>query len=79
MQPIDLAYPHPSPEPSYPQAHPAELGVLCELTEGAFDPLVRIIDKNVKQNSSITLVLSARHAAPAEDGAVSPWQWVLQK
>lgn len=41
---------------------PAELGVICELTEGAFDPLVRITDKKVKQNSSITLVLSAEQS-----------------
>ncbi|KAK4829578.1 hypothetical protein QYF61_005678 [Mycteria americana] len=29
---------------------PAQLGVVCKLTEGALDPLVHIIDKDVKQN-----------------------------
>ncbi|KAK4831669.1 hypothetical protein QYF61_018636 [Mycteria americana] len=29
---------------------PAQLGVICKLTEGALDPLVQIIDKDVKQN-----------------------------
>ncbi|KAK4832565.1 hypothetical protein QYF61_024065 [Mycteria americana] len=29
---------------------PAQLGVLCKLTEGALDPLIQIIDKDVKQN-----------------------------
>ncbi|KAK4825630.1 hypothetical protein QYF61_001415 [Mycteria americana] len=29
---------------------PTQLGVVCKLTEGALDPLVQIIDKDVKQN-----------------------------
>ncbi|KAK4832478.1 hypothetical protein QYF61_023525 [Mycteria americana] len=29
---------------------PAQLGVICKLTEGALDPLIQIIDKDVKQN-----------------------------
>ncbi|KAK4830691.1 hypothetical protein QYF61_012860 [Mycteria americana] len=29
---------------------PTQLGVICNLTEGALDPLVQIIDKDVKQN-----------------------------
>ncbi|KAK4816620.1 hypothetical protein QYF61_019319 [Mycteria americana] len=29
---------------------PAQLGVICKLTEGALDPLIQIIDKNTKQN-----------------------------
>ncbi|KAK4827978.1 LOW QUALITY PROTEIN: hypothetical protein QYF61_022680 [Mycteria americana] len=29
---------------------PTQLGVVCKLTEGALDPFVRIIDKDVKQN-----------------------------
>ncbi|KAK4810750.1 hypothetical protein QYF61_007724 [Mycteria americana] len=29
---------------------PAQLGVVCKLIEGALDPLVQIIDKDVKQN-----------------------------
>ncbi|KAK4815176.1 hypothetical protein QYF61_021036 [Mycteria americana] len=29
---------------------PAQLGVICKLTEGALDPFVQIIDKDVKQN-----------------------------
>ncbi|KAK4814174.1 hypothetical protein QYF61_010006 [Mycteria americana] len=29
---------------------PAQLGVACKLTEGALDPLVQIIDKDIKQN-----------------------------
>ncbi|KAK4817223.1 LOW QUALITY PROTEIN: hypothetical protein QYF61_004134 [Mycteria americana] len=29
---------------------PAQLGVICKLTEGALDPFVQILDKNVKQN-----------------------------
>ncbi|KAK4821552.1 hypothetical protein QYF61_022017 [Mycteria americana] len=29
---------------------PAQLGVICKLTEGAVDPLVQIIDKDIKQN-----------------------------
>ncbi|PKU44632.1 hypothetical protein llap_5068 [Limosa lapponica baueri] len=29
---------------------PTQLGVVCELTEDALDPLVQIIDKDVKEN-----------------------------
>ncbi|KAK4815510.1 LOW QUALITY PROTEIN: hypothetical protein QYF61_003068 [Mycteria americana] len=29
---------------------PAQLGVICKLTEGALDPFVQIIDKDIKQN-----------------------------
>ncbi|KAK4806798.1 hypothetical protein QYF61_005594 [Mycteria americana] len=29
---------------------PAQLGVVCKLTEGALDPLIQIIDKDIKQN-----------------------------
>ncbi|KAK4827220.1 hypothetical protein QYF61_015248 [Mycteria americana] len=29
---------------------PTQLGVICKLTEGALDPLIQIIDKDVKQN-----------------------------
>ncbi|KAK4820014.1 hypothetical protein QYF61_017393 [Mycteria americana] len=29
---------------------PAQLGVICKLTEGALDPFVQIIDKEIKQN-----------------------------
>ncbi|KAK4814264.1 hypothetical protein QYF61_012819 [Mycteria americana] len=29
---------------------PAKLGVICRLTEGALDPFIQIIDKDVKQN-----------------------------
>ncbi|KAK4817189.1 LOW QUALITY PROTEIN: hypothetical protein QYF61_003582, partial [Mycteria americana] len=29
---------------------PAQLGVICKLTEGALDPFVQILDKDVKQN-----------------------------
>ncbi|KAK4822830.1 hypothetical protein QYF61_020124 [Mycteria americana] len=29
---------------------PAQLGVVCKLTEGALDPFVQIIDKDIKQN-----------------------------
>ncbi|KAK4807797.1 hypothetical protein QYF61_023630 [Mycteria americana] len=29
---------------------PAQLGVICKLTEGALDPLVQIVDKDIKQN-----------------------------
>ncbi|KAK4817510.1 hypothetical protein QYF61_017755 [Mycteria americana] len=29
---------------------PAQLGVICKLTEGALDPLVQTIDKDIKQN-----------------------------
>ncbi|KAK4831815.1 hypothetical protein QYF61_019245 [Mycteria americana] len=29
---------------------PAQLGVICKLTEGALNPLVQIIDKGIKQN-----------------------------
>ncbi|KAK4819028.1 hypothetical protein QYF61_024182 [Mycteria americana] len=29
---------------------PARLGVICKLTEGALDPFIQIIDKDVKQN-----------------------------
>ncbi|KAK4826517.1 hypothetical protein QYF61_010014 [Mycteria americana] len=31
---------------------PTQLGVVCKLTEGALDPLVQIIDKDIKQNWS---------------------------
>ncbi|KAK4827635.1 hypothetical protein QYF61_019845 [Mycteria americana] len=29
---------------------PAQLGVICKLTEGALDPFIQIIDKDIKQN-----------------------------
>ncbi|KAK4818805.1 hypothetical protein QYF61_019734 [Mycteria americana] len=29
---------------------PAQCGVICKLTEGALDPLIQIIDKDIKQN-----------------------------
>ncbi|KAK4824878.1 hypothetical protein QYF61_021085 [Mycteria americana] len=29
---------------------PAQLGVICKLTEGALDPLIQIIDKDIKQD-----------------------------
>ncbi|KAK4831026.1 hypothetical protein QYF61_014914 [Mycteria americana] len=29
---------------------PAQLGVICKLAEGALDPLIQIIDKDIKQN-----------------------------
>ncbi|KAK4815935.1 hypothetical protein QYF61_010192 [Mycteria americana] len=29
---------------------PAQLGVICKLTEGALNPLIQIIDKDIKQN-----------------------------
>ncbi|KAK4811094.1 hypothetical protein QYF61_016380 [Mycteria americana] len=29
---------------------PAQLGVICKLTEGALDPLIQIIVKDIKQN-----------------------------
>ncbi|KAK4831289.1 hypothetical protein QYF61_016759 [Mycteria americana] len=29
---------------------PAQLGVICKLAEGALDPLVQFIDKDIKQN-----------------------------
>ncbi|PKU41428.1 integral membrane protein dgcr2 idd [Limosa lapponica baueri] len=29
---------------------PTHLGVVCKLTEGALDPLIQIIDKDVKEN-----------------------------
>ncbi|KAK4817044.1 hypothetical protein QYF61_026170 [Mycteria americana] len=29
---------------------PTQLGVVCKLTEGALDPLIQIIDKDIKQN-----------------------------
>ncbi|KAK4829966.1 hypothetical protein QYF61_008097 [Mycteria americana] len=29
---------------------PTQLGVICKLTEGALDPLIQIIDKDIKQN-----------------------------
>ncbi|KAK4831509.1 hypothetical protein QYF61_018093, partial [Mycteria americana] len=42
------------PLQSLPTLHqintPTQLGVICKLTEGALDPFVQIIDKDVKQN-----------------------------
>ncbi|GAB0184554.1 hypothetical protein GRJ2_000920700 [Grus japonensis] len=29
---------------------PAQLGGICKLTEGALDPLIQVIDKDIKQN-----------------------------
>jgi len=29
---------------------PAQLGVICKLTEGALDPLIQIIGKDIEQN-----------------------------
>ncbi|KAK4819103.1 hypothetical protein QYF61_025362 [Mycteria americana] len=44
----------PSIQPSLPTLKqittPAQLGVVCRLTEGALDPFIQIIDKDVKQN-----------------------------
>jgi len=28
----------------------AQLGVICKLTEGALNPLIRVIDKDITQN-----------------------------
>ncbi|KAK4826947.1 hypothetical protein QYF61_012796, partial [Mycteria americana] len=37
--------------PTFKQINtPAQLGVICKLTEGALDPFVQIIDKDTKQN-----------------------------
>ncbi|KAK4812409.1 hypothetical protein QYF61_019643 [Mycteria americana] len=36
--------------PPLKQITPAQLGVICNLTEGALDPLVQIIDKDIKQD-----------------------------
>lgn len=47
-QSIDLTYPDPSANLSYPQADSA-LGVSGKLTEGALHPLNKIIDKSLKQ------------------------------
>ncbi|KAK4828708.1 hypothetical protein QYF61_000546 [Mycteria americana] len=42
------------PKPSLPTLKeintPAQLGVICKLTEGALDPFVQIIDKDIKQD-----------------------------
>jgi len=32
---------------------PTQLGVICRFTEGALNPLIQIIDKDVKQNRGI--------------------------
>ncbi|KAK4824837.1 hypothetical protein QYF61_020210 [Mycteria americana] len=46
--------PSPSIQPSLPTLKqintPTQLGVICKLTEGARDPFIQIIDKDVKQN-----------------------------
>ncbi|KAK4832522.1 hypothetical protein QYF61_023854 [Mycteria americana] len=56
---LSLVEPHtigPSPliQPSLPTLRqintPTQLGVVCKLTEGALDPFVQIIDKDIKQN-----------------------------
>ncbi|KAK4828527.1 hypothetical protein QYF61_026949 [Mycteria americana] len=39
-----------SPPPLQQINTPAQLGVICKLTEGALDPFVQIIDKDIKQN-----------------------------
>ncbi|KAK4821667.1 hypothetical protein QYF61_027135 [Mycteria americana] len=48
---IDLS---PLIQPSLPTLKqtntPAQLGVICKLTEGALDPFIQIIDKDIKQN-----------------------------
>ncbi|KAK4823866.1 hypothetical protein QYF61_007622 [Mycteria americana] len=44
----------PSIQPSLPTLKqintPTQLGVICKLTEGALDPLIQVIDKDIKQN-----------------------------
>ncbi|KAK4816954.1 hypothetical protein QYF61_025874 [Mycteria americana] len=56
---LSLVEPHtiglgPSIQPSLPTLKqintPTQLGVICKLTEGALNPLVQIIDKDIKQN-----------------------------
>ncbi|KAK4830661.1 LOW QUALITY PROTEIN: hypothetical protein QYF61_012541, partial [Mycteria americana] len=46
--------PSPSIQPSLPTLKqintPTQLGVICKLTEGALDPFVQIIDKDIKQD-----------------------------
>ncbi|KAK4806225.1 LOW QUALITY PROTEIN: hypothetical protein QYF61_013369 [Mycteria americana] len=50
-QPINPACPGPSSLPPLKQINtPAQLGVVCKLTEGALNPFVQIIDKDIKQN-----------------------------
>lgn len=34
---------------------PAQLGVICKLTEGALDPLIQIIDEDIKEGLAPTL------------------------
>ncbi|KAK4826411.1 hypothetical protein QYF61_008944 [Mycteria americana] len=48
IQPVQIL---PQSLPTLKQINtPAQLGVICKLTEGALDPFVQIIDKDIKQN-----------------------------
>ncbi|TRZ18534.1 hypothetical protein HGM15179_008589 [Zosterops borbonicus] len=53
-QPIDPAYPDPPAEPSCPEKinSPAQLGIICKLTESALVPFFQIVDKDIKQDWS---------------------------
>lgn len=40
--------------PTFQQMNiPTQLGVICELTESALNPLIQIIDKHIKQASEL--------------------------
>lgn len=49
---ISLAYPDPSVGSPYSQAD--RFGVICTFTESALNPLVQIINKDIKQGSPNT-------------------------
>ncbi|KAK4831743.1 LOW QUALITY PROTEIN: hypothetical protein QYF61_018873 [Mycteria americana] len=54
LNPIQLTLAHRSSLSSLPTLKqintPTQLGVICKLTEGALNPLIQIIDKDIKQN-----------------------------
>ncbi|KAK4831994.1 hypothetical protein QYF61_020377 [Mycteria americana] len=47
---VSLGVGGPKPNTGFEINTPAQFGVVCERTEGALDPLVQIIDKDIKQN-----------------------------
>ncbi|KAK4812373.1 hypothetical protein QYF61_018823 [Mycteria americana] len=51
IQPVQVPLQSPLTLKSLPTLNtPAQLGVICRLTEGALDPFIQIIDKDIKQN-----------------------------
>ncbi|KAK4811398.1 hypothetical protein QYF61_003397 [Mycteria americana] len=60
---------------------PAQLGVVCKVTEGALNPFIQIIDKDIKQDwpqhRALGTPLPYGKVALLKDGAFQQWKQVL--